>query len=93
QPAYQRLLSALDAEFTTAFGGCTVIRGLQGRYLSDSSGIEEDRITLIYADTPFSFQKNREAVSRYTDALRSAAEAALEEESILLVVHQIYHSG
>ncbi len=92
EPPYQNLLEALDDEFTTTFGGCTVIRGLCGRYLSEGGGIDEDRITLIYADTTFPLSERREEVSRYTDAIREAAGEALEEESILVVVHQIYHS-
>jgi hypothetical protein len=31
---YQNLLEALDQEFTFAFGGCTINRGLNGSYLS-----------------------------------------------------------
>lgn len=32
--AYPRLLDELDREFTYTFGGCTIIRGLDGSYLS-----------------------------------------------------------
>jgi len=34
--AYRNLLSAFEEEFTYAFGGCTVVRGLEGSYLSQS---------------------------------------------------------
>jgi hypothetical protein len=47
---------------------------------------------LIYADTPFDFDKNFKALSKYTDELREAALEASEEESILIVAHQIYRS-
>ena len=32
--SYQDLLDALDREFTFAFGGCTILRGLEGSYLA-----------------------------------------------------------
>lgn len=35
--AYQDLLNAFDQEFTYTFGGCTIIRGLDGSYLSQAS--------------------------------------------------------
>ncbi len=34
KPAYENLLIALAQEFTYAFGGSTLIRGLEGSYLS-----------------------------------------------------------
>jgi hypothetical protein len=47
---------------------------------------------LIYTDAPFDFDEHFVALSKYTDALRETALEASEEESILIVVHQIYHS-
>ena len=47
---------------------------------------------LIYTDTPFSFQENFSLISNYADKIRDAAFEALEEEAILIVVMQIYHS-
>ena len=37
--------------------------------------------------------KNFKAVSDYADAIREAAAEALPEQSILVVVHEIYHSN
>jgi hypothetical protein len=91
--AYQDLLNALDQEFTYAFGGCTIIRGLEGSYLSQAGLKLEDRINLIYTDTPYGFKDNFEIISKYADKLREAAFKALEEEAILVAVHQVYHSG
>jgi hypothetical protein len=34
--AYQNLLEALEQEFTYTFGGATIIRGLDGSYLSQA---------------------------------------------------------
>ena len=91
--AYQDLLNALDQEFTYAFGGCTINRGLDGSYLSQAGLKLQDRINPIYTDTPYSFTENFEVISKYADKLREAAFKALEEEAILVVVHPVYHSG
>jgi len=89
---YQDLLDALTEEFTYAFGGCTIIRGLAGSYLSQADSPVQDRITLICTDTPYSFGENFDTVSTYADKLNRAALAALEEEAILVVVSEVYHS-
>ena len=89
---YQDLLHVLDQEFTYTFGGCTIIRGLNGSYLSTQGIIIQDRINIIFTDTPFAFTENFESISKYTDELRIAAFEALEEEAVLIVAYQIYHS-
>jgi hypothetical protein len=91
-PAYRDLLEALEQELTFTFGGCTLMRGLEGNYLSVQGLRMRDRINLLYADAPFDLAANFESVSRYTDELREAAFAALEEEAILIAVHSVYHS-
>jgi 16S rRNA G966 N2-methylase RsmD len=91
-PSYQSLLKALDQEFTYTFGGCTIIRGLDGSYLSKLGLKMQDRINLIYTDPPFAFEENFLSLSRYTDQLRAAAFEALEEEAILVVVFKVHHS-
>jgi len=93
KPSYQNLIQALDEEFTYAFGGCTIIRGLDGSYLSNFGSKIQDRINLIYTDTPFSFQENLELLSNYTDEIRKSAFNALEEEAVLIVIWQVYHSS
>ena len=90
--ADQDLLSALTQEFTYTFGGCTIIRGLDGSYLSQAGLPIQDRINLIYTDTPYTFEENFEIISAYADKLRTAAFAALEEEAILIAVSQVYHT-
>lgn len=89
---YERLQNAFEREFLETFGGCTVIENIKGWYRSADGEPDSDKINLIYADTPFDFEKNFEALSKYADELREAALEAIEEESILIVVHQIYHS-
>jgi len=86
------LLHELDREFSYTFGGCTIIRGLEGSYLSTLGFIMQDRINLIYTDMTIAFDENFEAISEYTDELRSAAFDALSEEAILVIAHKVYHS-
>jgi hypothetical protein len=90
--AYQDLSNILDQEFTYTFGGCTIIRGLDGSYLSQAGLKLQDRISLIYTDTPYGFTENFETISKYAEKLKEAAYKALEEEAILEVVQQVYHS-
>ena len=89
---YRRLYKAFEREFLHTFGGCTVIRNIEGFYLGSDNRKDTDKIDLVYADTPFDFDKNFKEFSKYTDALRASALEASEEESILIVVHRMYHS-
>jgi len=79
-------------EFTHAFGGCTIVHGLDGRYLSQTESAIQDRLNLIYADTPYPLTKNFPTVEAYADKLNRSALAALDEEAILVVVSKVYHS-
>lgn len=90
--AYQSLLNELAQEFTYTFGGCTIVRGLDGSYLSQAGLQIQDRINLIYTDTPYAFEENFEIVSAYAEKLKAAVDAALEEEAVLITVAQIYHA-
>lgn len=92
QPAYQDLLAALAREFTYTFGGCTIMPGLDGSYLSPLGVPIRDRVNLIYADAPFSFTESFITISRYADELKQAAFDALHEEAILLVVMPVHHA-
>ena len=91
--AYQDLLHELAQEFTYTFGGCTIIRGLDGSYLSQAGMQIQDRINLIYTDTPYAFEKNFNIVSAYADKLKAAVNTALKEEAVLIVVAKIYHAN
>lgn len=90
--AYQDLLNALVREFSYTFGGCTIIRGLDGSYLSRAGLQIQDRINLIYTDTPYTFEENFQIISTYANKLKAAASAALEEEAILVAVVKVYHA-
>jgi hypothetical protein len=89
--AYRNLLLSFEDEFTHAFGGCTIVRGLEGSYLSQAAKTP-DRINLIYTDLPLALSTNFESVARYAAELKQAAGEALAEESILVAATQVYHA-
>jgi hypothetical protein len=93
QETYQNLLDVLAQEFTSTFGGSTIMQGLDGRSLSSHGLQVQDPVHLIYTDTPFVFEEHVERLSGYADALRDAVFAALEEEAIRVVVLKIYHAA
>lgn len=88
---YKRLQRAIEDEFLHTFGGCTVIRDIKGLYLHSGESRETDKISLVYADLPFGMEET-EIISEYADAVREASQEALPEQSILVVVHEVYHS-
>ncbi len=90
--AYYDLLEELSREFTYTFGGCTIIQGLDGSYLSESGLPVQDRINLIYTDTPYAFDENFQIISAYADKLKAAVARALDEEAVLITVARIYHA-
>ena len=89
---YQRLRRACELEFTRMFGGCTVIHGARGLYLNSDGAEETDTIDVVYADTNLELEEDMTTLSQYTDELKAAVLIATNEESVLLVVHEIYHS-
>lgn len=90
--AYYDLLQELSEEFTYTFGGCTIIQGPDGAYLSEAGSPIQDRINLIYTDTPYAFEETFETISTYCDKLKAAVDTGLDEEAILITVGRIYHS-
>lgn len=80
-------------EFTYTFGGCTLVRGLSGSYQSVLGLPIQDRINLLYTDTPFTFDEGFNRLSLYADFLRQTAFEALEEETVLVVAHKVYHAA
>lgn len=91
KPSYQELLETLDREFTYTFGGSTIIRGLDGSYLSELGTKMQDRINLIYTDVAVDFDKNFIRISSYADRVKQSVVQALEEEAILIAVLKVYH--
>ena len=91
-PEYRNLLLSFEEEFTYAFGGCTIVRGLDGSYLSRAGVKTPDRINLMYTDLPLPLSTNFESAARYADELKQAAFEALAEETVLVTMGQIYHA-
>lgn len=92
KPAYAEFLTTVGDEFTYTFGGSSVLHGLEGKYLSRLGIIMRDRVNVVYTDTPFAMSTHLQQLSVFADELRDAAFAALEEESILVVVYPVFHS-
>jgi hypothetical protein len=92
QIQYENLLISLEEEFTYAFGGCSIVRDLQGSYLSQMGMRVPDRINLIYSDIPLALSTRFDAVAIYVDKLKTAAIDALAEEEVLISVEQVYHA-
>ncbi len=82
--SYRNLLLSFEKEFTYAFGGCTIIRGLDGNYLSQAGVKTPHRISLIYTYLPLAFgATNFETAARYADELKQAAAEAFNSRSNL----------
>ncbi len=90
--AYQELLGVLELEFTYTFGGCSLLRGINGSYQSQLGFPIEDRMNLLYTDAPFTFDDGFDGLSRYADVLRLIAFEALDEEAVLVVAYKVFHS-
>ena len=89
---YQNLLQVIAREFTYAFGGCTIMRSLDGMYLSECGDVVSDYVNVIYTDTPLSLRENGEVIGTYTGELRESVFSALEEETILVTVESVFHA-
>jgi hypothetical protein len=89
---YDNLLRSFESEFTYAFGGCTIIRGLEGNYRSRLGNRIIDRINLIYADVPLALSLDFALVAAYVRELKRASIEALTEEDVMVAVTQIYHT-
>lgn len=90
--AYHDLLDVLAREFTYTFGGCTIVSGMVGSFLSVTGLPVEDRINLIYTDSHFRFESEFESLSEYADQLREMAFQTLDEEGVLVTTSRIFHS-
>jgi hypothetical protein len=89
---YENLLSSFEQELTYAFGGCSILRGLEGSYLSKAGDRIPDRINVIYSDIPTALSTNFETVAAYVGELKRAAIEALSEEAVLISAVQVYHA-
>jgi len=88
---YDKLLRSLEEEFTYTFGGCTILRGLDGSYLSQRGTHIPDRINLIYTDAPLALSVDFALIARYAHQLKRVASETLKEEAVMVAVEQMYH--
>lgn len=91
--AYQDLLDILVREFTHTFGGCTILRGIEGSYLSQLGLVMADRINLVFTDVPLLPEEDFALLSQYADYLRSTVAEGLEEEAVLIAAIKVYHAA
>ncbi len=89
---YQNLLQSFQEELTYAFGGSSVLPGLEGSYLSASGHWIPDTVSLLYSDAPVALSTDFAIVAAYVRELRNAAMEALSEETVLVSVEQVYHA-
>ena len=89
---YQNLLLSFEEELTYAFGGSSLLRGLEGSYLSASGWRIPDQINLLYSDAPVALSTDFAIVAAYVRELKHAAMEALSEETVLISVSQVYHA-
>jgi hypothetical protein len=90
--AFGRLQTVLERELIYAFGGCTVVTGAKGSYLAADGTRATEPINLVYADTPFELDHHKAELTEYTENLKAVVLEVTSEESILVVVTEIYHS-
>ena len=89
---YQNLLRCFEEELTYAFGGCSIVRGLEGSYLSQAGDRIPDRINLVYSDAPLALSTNFDTVAAYVGELKRVSMEVLSEEAVLISVEQVYHA-
>jgi hypothetical protein len=91
-PAYKALLATFQEEFTTTFGGCTVISNVEGQYRSEENQqTMTDRIQILFVDTNLQPALHQQAVEQYLHQMYETAYEALEEEAILISVYAVSH--
>jgi len=88
---YENLVNLLANEFTYAFGGCSIVRGIEGNYLSIRGDRIPDRISVIYTDAPIALSTDFAVVAAYSRNLKAAVIEALSEEAVMISVEQVYH--
>ena len=91
EETYSRLQNELEKELTYTFGGCSVVQGVKGLYLSQRGRIEQDRINLLFTDIEFRFSEDFAELEEYVEYLHRAIISTLSEEKVLIVVHSVFH--
>ena len=92
-PAYKVTLSWIIEEFTQLRGGGTVTENVVGFYLSKTNEIVDDRVSVVYCDSPMDWRKvsERKDVLNYCSTLQSFLLQNLWEEEILIGAYPVSH--
>jgi hypothetical protein len=91
--AYTRVLDELGDELSYAFGGCTTISAA-GKYRSFQGAILPDQVTILFTDTPFSWELDQGTIQEYAARLQASVRRALpNEEAILISAFPVCHAG
>ena len=91
-PAYTNTLDWIIEEFTIGFGGCTVIENIPGYYQDTLGRVIDDRVSIVYTDTPLSLLDQYPALMSYTEHLKIFLTASLfSEEAVFIAVVPVYH--
>jgi hypothetical protein len=80
------------SEFTSFFGGCSVIDQAQGWYRAKDASRVEDAITIIYSDTPQLRYREERIVRFYLEGLKLFIESHLSEESVFIAFWPVEHA-
>ena len=75
-----------------AFGGCSIVRGIEGSYLSILGNRIPDRINVVYFDAPLALSIDFAIVAAYSRELKDVVMDSLAEEDVMISVEQVYHS-
>ena len=75
------------------YGGCSVIDDVEGWYRAKDASTVEDRITIIYSDTPELRAREESTLRSYLDGMKLFIESHLSEESIFIAYWPVEHAG
>ena len=92
KPVYQNLQEQLTEEFCYTWGGCSLIRGIMGFYLSNKGKVVRDQVNLLYSDTKLNLEEHWDTLTMYGDSVRTIAMQSLQEEAVLVVIFSVHHS-
>lgn len=69
-PAYTNTFDWVVEEFTIGFGGCTVIESISGYYQGTTGQRVDDRVSIVYTDTPLRLFDHYHMISTYIEQLK-----------------------
>ena len=93
ESSYGACLNWIIEEFTQLRGGCTVHENVRGNYLSRTSEVIPDRVSVIYSDFLMDWDRKADQmdVLSYCAGLKDFLFENLSEEEILISVYPVSH--